>query len=99
MVFQECTWFISGPPNAVVRVGVVDFTTEVYDQLRIGVGLLAKAPSTRLLTLFGQLESEREAIIPANSLWINFYADDTISDKGFLIQYEIILRGKYVHEA
>lgn len=69
------------------------FKTEVYDQVRIGVGLLAKAPTSRLLTLFGDLVHERETIVPANSLWINFYSDDTITAKGFFIRYKIIPRG------
>ncbi|XP_067679865.1 uncharacterized protein [Haliotis asinina] len=89
---EECTWFIAAPAHSVIQMSILDFKTEVYDQVRIGVGLLAKAPSTRLLTLFGDLFHERETIVPANSLWINFYSDDTVTAKGFFIRYKIIPR-------
>ncbi|XP_071117438.1 uncharacterized protein [Haliotis cracherodii] len=89
---EECTWYIAAPAHSVIQMSIMGFKTEVYDQVRIGVGLLAKAPTSRLLTLFGDLVHERETIVPANSLWINFYSDDTITAKGFFIRYKIIPR-------
>ncbi|ESP05332.1 hypothetical protein LOTGIDRAFT_227965 [Lottia gigantea] len=89
---EVCSWTINAPANSVIKIVIKSLYTEIYDQVTIGIGLLPDVQSSKVLTLFGHLEEEKETIIPSNSMWINFQSDDSVSAKGFLIYFEVILQ-------
>ncbi|KAK7501175.1 hypothetical protein BaRGS_00007660, partial [Batillaria attramentaria] len=89
---QECSWYLVAPSQSVIRLTVKEFKTDVYDHVTMGIGLHAGATNSKLLTLFGRLQEQRETVIPSNSLWIHFTSDDSDTDKGFFISYQVIPR-------
>ncbi|XP_070195421.1 uncharacterized protein [Littorina saxatilis] len=89
---QECIWYIVAPTQSVIRLTVHHFSTDVYDHVTMGIGLHAGASNSKLLTLYGHLQEERETVIPANSLWVHFVSDDSDTDAGFFISYTVLPR-------
>ena len=82
------------PAQSVIRLTVHHFSTDVYDHVTMGIGLHAGAADSKLLTLYGHLQAERETVIPANSLWIHFASDDSDTQAGFFISYQVLARGE-----
>ena len=92
---QECLWYIVAPAQSVIRVTIRHFSTDVYDHVTMGIGLHAGAADSKLLTLYGHLQEQRETVIPANSLWIHFASDDSDTQIGFFISYQVLPRGQF----
>lgn len=90
---EFCSWVIAGASNSVIKLEIEDFHTEIYDQLAIGVGLDPHGnASSALIRLFGKVDTPQETIIPANALWFQFRSDESVTETGFDIRYQIIER-------
>jgi hypothetical protein len=59
----------------------------------MGIGLHAGESESKLLTLYGYLKEQRETVIPANALWIHFASDDSDTEAGFFISFQVLTRG------
>lgn len=81
------------PPHSVVRLKVEQFSTDDYDHVTIGRGLHAADVSSQLYTLYGHRQEQEVLVVPVNTLWIHFEADDSDTDTGFLISFETVPRG------